>query len=417
MKKFLALLIALCLAFAVFTGCSQSAASTAAGDAAAPEETAAPTATPTEDSAGTDEAADPAEATPAVETKSVDFAALYETREPSEIVATVDGHDVTWEEYFYWLYMQANQINSYFTQMSSYYGIQYDWSDPYEEGGDVTYAQLAVDNAGRMLCQLYGIEGYAEKHDITLSAADEQAIAEGHKSDVAAACGENGTEEQFNEKLAETYLPRALYDRISRIDRLYDAGFVAEYGENGSRISDAEAVKYLEDNGYLSANHILLMTIDPSTGESLTDEEIAEKKMEAEKIADELAAIKDPDELAKRFAELKEEYCEDTGKSAYPDGYVFTEGTMVSEFEDAVKSLKPGEVSGVVESDYGYHIIMRLAEDADRTVSYSSDGSTSYSARYLAASSKYAAEVESYVETLSVKYADGFEVNIADFVK
>ncbi len=90
---------------------------------------------------------------------------------------------------------------------------------------------------------------------------------------------------------------------------------------------------------------------------------------------------------------------------------------MVSEFEDAVKSLKPGEVSGVVESDYGYHIIMRLADDADRTVSYSSDGSTAYSARYLAASSKYAAEVESYVETLSVKYADGFEVNIADFVK
>ena len=159
------------------------------------------------------------------------------------------------------------------------------------------------------------------------------------------------------------------------------------------------------------------MTIDPSPRESLTDEEIAEKKMEAEKIADELSAIKDPDELAKRFAELKDEYCEDTGKTADPDGYVFTEGTMVSEFEDTVKSLKAGEVSGVVESSYGYHIIMRLADDADRTVSYSNDGSTAYSARYLAASSKYSAEVESYVEALDVKYADGFEVNITDFVK
>lgn len=411
MKKFLALLIAVCLAFAVFTGCNSSAADT--DEIAAPEETAAPAETPAEET--TDTAA--AEATPAVETKSVDFAALYETREPLEVVATVNGHDVTWEEYFYWLYMQANQINNYFTQMSSYYGIQYDWDEPYEEGGDTTYAQLAVENAGRMLCQLYGIEDYAAEHKIALSAADEEAIAEGLKSDIAAVAGEDGTEEQFNEKLAETYLPRDLYDRISRIDRLYNAGFTAEYGENGDKLSDKEAVQYLEDNGYLSASHILLMTIDPSTRESLTDEEIAEKKMEAEKIADELAAIKDPDELAKRFAELKDEYCEDTGKTAYPDGYVFTEGTMVSEFEDAVKSLKAGEVSGVVESSYGYHIIMRLADDADRTVSYSNDGSTAYSARYLAASSKYSAEVESYVESLDVKYADGFEVNIADFVK
>ena len=411
MKKFLALLIAVCLAFAVFTGCNSSAADT--NEIAAPEETAAPAVTSAEETADTAAA----EATPAVETKSVDFAALYEMREPSEVVATVNGHDVTWEEDFYWLYMQANQINNYFTQMSSYYGIQYDWDEPYEEGGDTTYAQLAVENAGRMLCQLYGIEDYAAENKITLSAADEEAIAEGLKSDIAAVAGEDGAEEQFNEKLAETYLPRDLYDRISRIDRLYNAGFTAEYGENGDKISDKEAVQYLEDNGYLSANHILLMTIDPSTRESLTDEEIAEKKMEAEKIADELSAIKDRDELAKRFAELKDEYCEDTGKTAYPDGYVFTEGTMVSEFEDTVKSLKAGEVSGVVESSYGYHIIMRLADDADRTVSYSNDGSTAYSARYLAASSKYSAEVESYVESLDVKYADGFEVNITDFVK
>ena len=410
MKKFLALLIAVCLAFAVFTGCNQSAAP-AAEDKAAEDSVSVPAEAPAEESAAA------AEATPAVETKSVDFAALYETHEPSEVVASVNGHDVTWEEYFYWLYMQASQIDSYFTQMSSYYGIQYDWDEPYEEGGDVTYAQLAVENAGRMLCQLYGLEKYAEDNKIKLSAEDEKAIEEGLESDIAAVCGEDGTEEQFNEKLAETYLPRDIYDRISRVDRLYNAGFTAKYGENGEKLSDEEAVKYLEDNGYLSANHILLMTIDPSTRESLTDEEIAEKKMQAEKIADELGAIKDPEELAARFAELKEEYCEDTGKTAYPDGYVFNEGTMVSEFEDAVKALEPGEVSGVVESSYGYHIIMRLEDDADRTVSYTSDGTTAYSARYTAASAKYAADVEKCIEALSVKYADGFEVNIADFIK
>ena len=80
-------------------------------------------------------------------------------------------------------------------------------------------------------------------------------------------------------------------------------------------------------------------------------------------------------------------------------------------------TLQLGEVSGVVEACYGYHIILRLADDADRTVSYANAGATAYSARYLAASSNYFAEVESYVEALDVKYAEGFEGNITDFVK
>ncbi len=405
MKKFIAMLIAVCLAFAVFTGCEQSSAP-AAENTAAPEDAAAET--PTEESA------ESAEASPAVETKSVDFDALYASHEPDEIVAKIGGYDVTWEDYYYWLYVQASQIDDYFSQMSSYYGISYSWDDPYTEDDDTTYAQLAVKNAGLTLSQLFGIEDYADEHGLTLSAADEEEIAENIKSDMIAVCGEDATDEQFDEALAEEHLPRDMYERMCRVTYLYDEGLTAEYGENGDKLSDEEALEYLKEHGYLSANHILLMTIDPSTGESLTEEEIAEKKAQAQEIADELAAIDDPDELAARFAELKDEYCEDTGKTAYPDGYVFTEGTMVSEFEDAVKALTAGEVSGVVESKYGYHIIMRLADDPDRAVTGSSSGS---SARFLAASEKYAAEIEDYIGKVKVEYTDGFEVNIPDFVK
>lgn len=404
MKKFIAMLIAVCLAFAAFTGCSSTAP--AAENTTAPEDAAAETPTA--------ESTDTAEASPAVETKSVDFDALYASHEPDEIVAKIGGYDVTWEDYFYWLYIQASQIDDYFSQMSAYYGISYNWDDPYTEGDEKTYAQLTVENAGEMLGQVYGIEDYADEHGVTLSAADEEEIAETIKSDMTAVCGEDATDEQFDEALAEKHLPRDMYERMCRINYLYNAGLTAEYGENGDKLSDEEALEYLKEHGYLSANHILLMTIDPSTGESLTEEEIAEKKAQAQEIADELAAIDDPDELAKRFAELKEEYCEDSGKTAYPDGYVFTEGTMVSEFEDAVKALTAGEVSGVVESKYGYHIIMRLADDPDRAVTDSSNGS---SARFLAASEKYAAEVEDYIGKIKVEYTDGFEVNIPDFVK
>jgi peptidyl-prolyl cis-trans isomerase D len=58
------------------------------------------------------------------------------------------------------------------------------------------------------------------------------------------------------------------------------------------------------------------------------------------------------------FASLAKEYSKDPG-SAQKGGDLgwFGRGMMVKPFEDAVFSLKDGEISGVVESDFGFHII------------------------------------------------------------
>ena len=197
------MLIAVCLAFAVLTGCNQSAA----GDTAAPAADEADV-QPTEDA--TADAADASEAdaaAAAVETKSVDFAAIYALHQPDEVVAAVDGRDVTWAEYFYWLYVQGSQIDNYIQQMAAYYGLQISWDDTLEDGSDETYADTALSNAESMLCQVYGIEGYAKANKVELTDADKETIKTQLESDIKAVCGDDGTEEQFNEKIAETYLP------------------------------------------------------------------------------------------------------------------------------------------------------------------------------------------------------------------
>lgn len=404
MKKIIALLMVFCLAVTALAGCGSAESENATAEVASSDAPADDA-----DTAAAEETSAPVEYT------VVDFAALYNSRDAEEIVAEIDGHEVTWQEYYYWLYMQASQMQSYFIQMAAYGGNRISWADDIGDGSGDDYSALAADNAGFMLTQLYGIESYAEKNKIKLTRADEDAVAAQLESDIVSICGEGATEDDFNRKLADTYLDRDLYDRLNRVDKIYNNGFVAKYGEDGEKVSDEEAVKYLEDNGYLSASHILLMTKNPSTGEALSEDEIAEKKAQAEEIAEELGAIDDDKKLIARFAELKTELDEDTGKTYYPDGYVFTEGTMVTEFEDAVKSLKAGEVSDVVESSYGYHVIMRLAHDADRTVSYSADGSQPYSARYMCAAQKFSDEMESYVTGLKLNYTDGFKVDISEF--
>jgi parvulin-like peptidyl-prolyl isomerase len=46
---------------------------------------------------------------------------------------------------------------------------------------------------------------------------------------------------------------------------------------------------------------------------------------------------------------------------------IFPKGQMVPEFERAVAALKPGEISPVIQTQYGYHIIRRPTYDQIKT--------------------------------------------------
>ena len=82
--------------------------------------------------------------------------------------------------------------------------------------------------------------------------------------------------------------------------------------------------------------------------------------------ADKTKAKKEAQEALKKakngedFDKLIEKYNDDPGMVANPDGYTFTKNQMVKEFEETSYALKENEISDIVETSYGYHIIQKL---------------------------------------------------------
>ncbi|MFM9921371.1 SurA N-terminal domain-containing protein [Variovorax sp. H27-G14] len=119
-------------------------------------------------------------------------------------------------------------------------------------------------------------------------------------------------------------------------------------------VSDADLKTYYEQNTARfgtkeerRASHILITA--PS---SMPAADRAKAKAKAEQL---LAEVK---KTPASFADVARKNSQDTGSAEKGGDLDFvTRGAMVKPFEDAMFSLKKGEISGVVETEFGYHII------------------------------------------------------------
>ena len=410
MKVLIAVLAVACLVLIGVIVYLNSQKNTVTTENAAPIDTtvteSADSAENTEEAAQSETAAEPS-AEPII-IQTLDREKLFATHEADEVIATVGGMDLLWEEYFYFLSNEAYSVENYIATMAMY-GGSITWSDPWgdSENPDETFADYALSSTGEYVRLMVAITELSEENDAGLSEEDLSAVADTMAKTFADALGDDATEEEIDSYLKDRYMTRAIMERLVSMDYLYNNTYRALYGENAEKVSEEDALKYMFESGYMSANHILFMTVDPATGEALSEEAVAEKLEKAQAIADELRAIEDKDELLARFAELKDELDEDSGKTAYPNGYTFTPGVMVSEFEDATKALGDYEVSEPVQSSYGYHVILRLPLEADAELMSASGGAAT--ARGLFATKDFSEKLYERMDNLSVDFVEGFE--------
>lgn len=118
---------------------------------------------------------------------------------------------------------------------------------------------------------------------------------------------------------------------------LYDLKFYETVTADIEDNQESDAIEYYNNNKekftQLRASHILV-----------------NKKKEAQKILDKIKAGED-------FADLAKEYSIDGSAQNGGDLDYFPKGRMVKPFEDAAFALEIGEVSDIVETEFGFHII------------------------------------------------------------
>jgi peptidyl-prolyl cis-trans isomerase C len=171
-----------------------------------------------------------------------------------------------------------------------------------------------------------------------------------------------GSEESFNRQLGVMNFTPAQFD-AQVLEQSVCKEVIDRELKSRINIADDAAQKYYDDHGpefdrpeTVRAAHILLSTRDPGTGQELSDEKKKEKKQQLEKILERARKGED-------FAALAKEFSEDPGSKSKGGEYTFARAkddpqhAMVAEFENAAFSLKTNEISGVVTTQFGYHII------------------------------------------------------------
>jgi peptidyl-prolyl cis-trans isomerase D len=214
-------------------------------------------------------------------------------------------------------------------------------------------ARLRQDMAARQLTDAYAQNGYAAATvaDRLIRLNEQQRVvavanlnpetflkqAQVSDADVSAYYEKNSGEFQLPERASVEYVTfsaDSLQPTISVSDdeiRQYYEEHIADFGTQEQR----------------QAAHILI-----ATAKQASDADRQAAKAKAEEVLQ--LVRKSP----ARFAALAQQYSQDPGSASNGgDLGMFGRGAMVKPFEESVFGLKTGEVSDLVQTDFGYHII------------------------------------------------------------
>ncbi len=284
-------------------------------------------------------------------------------------VMTIGGKDISASLYRYYLLNLRSQYDGGNSAM---------WDN--NEMSDYVEQQVVS-----YLKEYAAAEVMADNLSITVSDDDKKALDNYIAQVIAKIDKEENT--SYAAELESANMTDAMFRALQDNSLIQSQIYVNKYQGTAT---DEQILDYVHEN-YVRVKHILIKTVD------LDDEQKAEARSRADNV---LERAKN----GENFEDLVKEYSED---GMDPDtGYYFTTGQMVQEFEDKSFDLAEGEISDIVESKYGYHIIKKYAMDDDYILS---DETLRSAAEDSICEEVFRTALSEVADTLEVVYADDFE--------
>jgi len=274
------------------------------------------------------------------------------------VVMTIEGDPVRWPEFKFWL----KHVTNYYKTVHRLETID-DWS---AEQNGVPLEEFFLKAAVEQAVTARAIEAEAGRRSLELSESDLAQIAEERATNISV----YGSEAEYLRIVAGMYYSEDVYTYLQKIDRYTLALFTDLYGESGEKCTDEQVMAYVDEAGLMCAKYIFRAGTAPD-GTALTADAKAENQALLEDLISRLDLGADPRGL---FESLMNEHSEDKALLAYPEGRLFGPGMMAEEFERACAALSEGEYSGVVETEAGLYLILRLPIHPDMVAD--SSGST-----------------------------------------
>lgn len=273
---------------------------------------------------------------------------------------TVDGAQVPAEEVLYWVSSYADQYAAWgMTDLTA------------DMGNGQTLGQYYLDSAVETATLYQLMENKAEELKLGWTKDNQTSYDEQLQTMKESLAQQAGLDIETQSAQVDTELVRLIsymglsqegFFHINQASFLYNNLMNGLFGTEGTDAPDADK---LEEAGVLHAKHILIKA-QPVTDEAgnVTDDGMAAAQAQAQELYDQLLSAEDPMTL---FDQLMTEYTDDVDSSGNvnggTDGYTFGPGEMVDEFYNGAKALGEGEISEPIQSQYGYHIILRLSAD------------------------------------------------------
>jgi Parvulin-like peptidyl-prolyl isomerase len=297
-----------------------------------------------------------------------DYTYAFEKYSPETVVFRVNGLPITWNELFYWIMYNRSTFEMYF-------GTIEDWSAANAGNPEQTNNEAILEAAMGYIKEYTSLESNVMEMGVELTDEQKKDVEDIWNQQISQ-YADGDTELFINDYLKPSFLTEEMYKKLIQIETFFNAGVEKMFGEGAKDCTEEEVAEFVTSADLVAAKHILIKTggdIDPDTGmpAELDEAAVAEKTAQAEDILSQIKSAADP---AAKFDELMNEFSEDTGLVLFPEGYIFDSTKMVAEFNEGTRALEVGEISDLVESTYGYHIIMRVDAKPDMDYDYSNDG-------------------------------------------